>query len=43
MKNDTLFVFLAHRVPESLNFVFFKVADSGYLGLRGQDGLKIVQ
>jgi len=40
VKNDTLFVFLAHRVPESLNFVFFKMAVSGHLGFRGQDGLK---
>jgi len=43
VKNDTLFVFLAHRVRESLNFVFFKMAESSNLGFRGQDGLKIVQ
>ena len=28
---------LAYLVPETLHFMFFKMADSGHLGFRGQD------
>ena len=41
VENDTSFVFLAHNVLEMLNFLFFKMADSGHLGFKGQDSLKI--
>jgi len=40
MENNTPFVFLAHLKPEILHFMFFKMAGSGRLGFRGQDGLK---
>jgi len=37
VKKDTSFVLVAHLMPEILYFMFFKMADSGHLGFRGQD------
>jgi len=40
MENDTCSVFLAHLMTDILHFMFIKMADSGHLGFKGQDGLK---
>jgi hypothetical protein len=39
IKNNTLFVILAHMVPETQEFVLFNMADGGHIGFRGQDDI----
>ena len=38
VEKDISFVRLGHLVPELLQFMFFKMASGGHIGLRGQDG-----